>query len=537
MKLRKRSKRLSGRLAAVCLGLLLTFLLIEGGLRVGGVWVRRSLKRRERHALRDQGPNSRRICCLGDSFTYGIGAPPEGSYPSWLETLLNERGDGKAYEVLNLGVPAQNTAMICGALDEQISRFRPDLILLLAGCNNSWNVTGRARDGSLPRRTCAMSAREYLRTFKTYTLTQVCFANCRNAFALWRIRARFGAPERSAEGAYRRAEYYRNEGRPEPAVPLFRQSLALDPTNTMVRCELARTLFDVRRDAEAVAELEEAIKRDPSSPLPYCMLAAVHATAPKGHAAALALLEKATAAAPRSSRPHQQLGELYFNLRRIDEAEREFALAIESDPSAADGYYALALVYCDRGQSELALAMVKRGVALDHDYTRAAKGLCFPAQDHARYVREIEALREECDLYCRRHPRSEEIRCDIVADGTVPQRQVNEWTSRDINTIVGIARTRGVEVVIVGYPKHRISRVVQRAAKSLSVPYVDTEQAFNAMLRKGSYPDYFVADGHCTARGYRVMAEAVVRELEGRGLISPKKRDALPGAARYTPGP
>ena len=158
MKLRKRSKRISGRLAAVCLGLLLTFLLIEGGLRVGGVWVRRSLKRRERHALRDQGPNSRRICCLGDSFTYGIGAPPEGSYPSWLETLLNDRGDGKAYEVLNLGVPAQNTAMICGALDEQISRFRPDLILLLAGCNNSWNVTGRARDGSLPRHTCAMSA-------------------------------------------------------------------------------------------------------------------------------------------------------------------------------------------------------------------------------------------------------------------------------------------------------------------------------------------------------------------------------------------
>jgi len=51
-------------------------------------------------------PATTRILCLGDSFTFGHGVPPEDSYPKQLERVLRARRPDRAVEVLNAGFAA-----------------------------------------------------------------------------------------------------------------------------------------------------------------------------------------------------------------------------------------------------------------------------------------------------------------------------------------------------------------------------------------------------------------------------------------------
>jgi hypothetical protein len=81
---------------------------------------------------------SRLIVCLGDSHTFGAGLPVEDSYPFQLQTLLNERSPG-TYSVINLGVPGMNTAQALNRLPGYVDRFEPEIVIVWAGINNSWN--------------------------------------------------------------------------------------------------------------------------------------------------------------------------------------------------------------------------------------------------------------------------------------------------------------------------------------------------------------------------------------------------------------
>lgn len=54
----------------------------------------------------DQKPprGTLRIAVVGDSYTMGQGVEEQDAYPAVVESLLNDRGDGRRYEVINLGV-------------------------------------------------------------------------------------------------------------------------------------------------------------------------------------------------------------------------------------------------------------------------------------------------------------------------------------------------------------------------------------------------------------------------------------------------
>ncbi|HBP89272.1 MAG TPA: hypothetical protein DD706_16415 [Nitrospiraceae bacterium] len=71
-----------------------------------------------------------RIMMLGDSVTFGWGAPPEGITSHILEDLLNHQPDGRTYEVLNTGIGNSNTAMQTAYFLHSGYRFNPDLVIL-----------------------------------------------------------------------------------------------------------------------------------------------------------------------------------------------------------------------------------------------------------------------------------------------------------------------------------------------------------------------------------------------------------------------
>ncbi len=78
------------------------------------------------------------ILCVGDSHTYGAPLVAEESYPSQLQDRLDAYSQG-AYRVINLGIPGINSAMVSHRFEDNLFRFRPDLVILWVGANNIWN--------------------------------------------------------------------------------------------------------------------------------------------------------------------------------------------------------------------------------------------------------------------------------------------------------------------------------------------------------------------------------------------------------------
>jgi hypothetical protein len=87
----------------------------------------------------EKPPGIFRVAAVGDSFQWGWRVPAEATYPSLLESYLNETlaaaevTPGTAplrYEVLNFSVPGYNTVMEAALFRAEVERFDPDLVVL-----------------------------------------------------------------------------------------------------------------------------------------------------------------------------------------------------------------------------------------------------------------------------------------------------------------------------------------------------------------------------------------------------------------------
>ena len=74
-----------------------------------------------------------RIVAFGDSLTAGLGVPPQESYPSRLQRLLDEAG--YHYQVVNAGVSGDTTAGGLRRID-WVLKSRPRIVILELGAND-----------------------------------------------------------------------------------------------------------------------------------------------------------------------------------------------------------------------------------------------------------------------------------------------------------------------------------------------------------------------------------------------------------------
>jgi lysophospholipase L1-like esterase len=85
------------------------------------------------------GDTTLRIMTVGDSLTAGQGTAPEYSYPRQLESILRAANPTLAVEVVNQGVYALNSSRLADLLPGWLDEHRPDVLVVMSGCNNSWN--------------------------------------------------------------------------------------------------------------------------------------------------------------------------------------------------------------------------------------------------------------------------------------------------------------------------------------------------------------------------------------------------------------
>ncbi len=87
------------------------------------------------HKLGPKRPRVTRIVTIGDSSTFGWGVELEHTFQHILEAKLNKSLPG-SMEVINLGIPGQNTRHGVGMLRHYAMPLEPDLLIMSYGAND-----------------------------------------------------------------------------------------------------------------------------------------------------------------------------------------------------------------------------------------------------------------------------------------------------------------------------------------------------------------------------------------------------------------
>lgn len=86
---------------------------------------------RDREFTYEKPANTRRIICLGDSFTFGYGVQEKKTFSKLLEQFMNEGPvDGNRWEVLNAGIGSTGTANQLALLETECYKYSPDIVVV-----------------------------------------------------------------------------------------------------------------------------------------------------------------------------------------------------------------------------------------------------------------------------------------------------------------------------------------------------------------------------------------------------------------------
>ena len=78
-----------------------------------------------------------RILCLGDSWTFGMGADKGYSYPEQLEKMLN-KDNPNSVVVHNAGWPGCTSSKLLRRLEDDLHKYNPDILIILVGGNDTY---------------------------------------------------------------------------------------------------------------------------------------------------------------------------------------------------------------------------------------------------------------------------------------------------------------------------------------------------------------------------------------------------------------
>ena len=94
----------------------------------------------------------------------------------------------------------------------------------------------------------------------------------------------------------------------------------------------------------------------------------------------------------------------------------------------------------------------------------------------------------------------------------------NVALGRNIERIAAVCQQHGTELVLLTYPLEHgeVASVMRTMGKQLGVDVVDVLERFAALNQGAAFDALFVLDGHCNDAGYRLMGEIVAAHARAR---------------------
>ncbi len=289
-------------------GMLVFLFLLEFGLRLGGFVFLSVQEYRNQLAIRQRG--AYRIMCLGESTTALGGG---NSYPSQLENVLNERGIGIKFSVINKGEPCVSTAGIVSSLEANLDNYRPDLIVAMMGINDD--------NSHMPQEIVlsagAASFPGPLRTYKLIRLlwlrgiTKASKPGDNNTVPREMVTQEAKELNHKNEMAHiELGELYSRQGKFSKAEGEFKKAIGLNPNYSGTRISLGLCYVSQGRFSEAEGEFKKAVELNPESEGTYTALGSYYISQSR-FSEAEQLLRQAVAVNPDNDRVYGRLAAFY----------------------------------------------------------------------------------------------------------------------------------------------------------------------------------------------------------------------------------
>ncbi len=284
---------LKQKIVLILFGLLLFLILLEIGLRLGGLMLLSVQEHRNKVSLRQKG--TYRIMCIGESTTV-IGGPY--SYPVILEEILNQRNIGIRYSVINCGVPSVNTSYIVAHLNKNLDKYKPHMVIAMIGINDGEDyIFYEDKNISLGRR--------FLNSLKSYKLVKIIklhivskvkeerfmtnknkgespdIVNTEDPLAVnyadegkyiqteGIFKREIESDPLSSEAYFAYARFYERQDNFPQAIGLYKKSIELNPRDSMAYVELAWCYQQMQEYLQAEKIFLEAVKVCPQNPEAY----------------------------------------------------------------------------------------------------------------------------------------------------------------------------------------------------------------------------------------------------------------------------
>jgi tetratricopeptide (TPR) repeat protein len=443
------------KIASFIAGCICSVILLECALRMTG-----ALVEDRRAAPRPVAPGICRIVCFGDSFTYGEGAPEKESYPIQLGELLNGAVKSGAFEVVNMGRPAQNTTQLLSTLPDVLALEKPKVAIILTGGYNLSNYYGYLRyaEGA----TLKARVRDQIYRIRIYKLVNHVIDNIVNRVTARRIQ---------------RNRIYRG------ARPADKRETEYD-----VCISRGDEYKRQRRYRQAREYFEKALQIDPRRPEGY-----------------------------------DEIGLVHKELSELDQATEYFKKAISVDSHYSPAYNNLGWIHINRRQFAVAMGLFKKAILLDPgfapNYSAMASVYRFTPDDTIR--RDVKAFLGKLKYEMHIENPSLANTLALIEDEERGQGDaVERWIAHDIGKVIDICKAHGVAVIMQGYPGGQLNVILKDVAETHQVPFVENCAVFEELLKTIPRQGLFASDnGHCNGRGYGIMARNVYEMMLRQGIV------------------
>jgi Flp pilus assembly protein TadD len=163
-------------------------------------------------------------------------------------------------------------------------------------------------------------------------------------------------------------------GRPDEAIPHYRESLRLRPDFAAAHNNLGNALATEGRLTEAVSHYQQALQLKPDYPLAHNGLGS--ALDDLGRVdEAIAQYRKALELDPEFAAAHNNLAAAFARKGKIDEAVSEMRAALQFDSDNADYHYNFAVLISQQGDTAQARRHLKTALSLNPQFQSARQAL------------------------------------------------------------------------------------------------------------------------------------------------------------------
>jgi lysophospholipase L1-like esterase len=107
---------------------------------------------------------------------------------------------------------------------------------------------------------------------------------------------------------------------------------------------------------------------------------------------------------------------------------------------------------------------------------------------------------------------------------SIETRKINSWVKNDLEDIIIRCREKGIKVILMTYPfKYDkplywpINDIIRELSVSYNVKLIDNFEIFKDIEKDKD--TYFVSDGHCNDKGYRVISNEIYKLLKNEKLL------------------